>query len=192
MVVDYINNLKTFCNSNLKYKIEKSHLTIFIDNESVYDYDFCNYIVMHTEKNKKSEVGHWDMKKESDYCFALLIKGALGKGIVYEDTSSCERAESLEKLYVLMKKRFSETLFSIEKKEQNRLSLIKTNEGYQIEYSHAETNYVIEKSDDKEYIFSRFYNEVLYLEYFRSSMKEYLDIFGDQFSEEEKLKLINY
>ena len=109
----YVNKLRLFCGSDFRYKLEGNHLIVFVDSESLYDYDFCNHIIVYSERNRKREVGHWDKRELSDYCFAQLIRSAMGEGIVYEDTSRCEEAETLDELNILMSNRFSKGLFSV-------------------------------------------------------------------------------
>lgn len=185
---EYINKLQLFCECKFDYIIDGDSLKIYVDNESYYTYNYRYHIILYYEKNNVSEIGHWNNKEVGDYYFAQMIRTAFERGVVYGDPRPYEEAKNFDELYIRMKSRFSEELFSIGKNEERKISIVKGDaDSFKIKYTEKEKVFTLDESSDTEYIFGRFYNEVTYLEYFRKSMNQYNQVFGKSFSAVEEI-----
>lgn len=182
---DYISKLKKYCNYDFDYEILGNYLRIRVDNETSYEYDMERCDISIYERGEKRNIGRWSDKKISDYVFASRMKNTFGGGIDYGDSTLFEEASTLQELNELLKERFDTSLFSVGSIEEKKLSLMDNEGSYKIVYSYNDDIKVIEESDDREFVFGRFYNEIVYQEYFNKKLSEYTSVFEIGFTEDE-------
>ena len=187
---DYIVKLKKYCNYDFGYELLGNYIRVRVDDDISYEYDLKRCSISMYERDKRSEVGCWDNRRISDCWFASILKSSFEAGIDYGDSTSYEGAGSLQELNELLKKRFDDSLFSVGLIEEKKLSLICNSGRYQIMYLYNGANRVIEESDDKEYMFGRFYREIVALEFSYRDLKEYIMVFGVEFTEDEYRELL--
>ena len=51
---------------------------------------------------------------------------------------------------------------------------------------------MVVKDSDCEYIFTRFFNEIMYLEKLMNNLRDYEHIFGEEFIDDEVMELIEF
>ncbi len=188
----FIEKLKKYCNHDFKYKINGSMVRVTVDNEISYEYDLEKCAIWLYERNNKSEIGRWSNRKISDFNFAVKLKSSFGGGIEYGDTTVFEEARTERELNELLLKEFEEKYFSVGAIKKGVLSLVNKEGIYQIVYSFNNEIHVIEESDDREYVFGRFYNELMYLNFFDDSIRKYTELLGVNFSDDELINLLGY
>ena len=189
---ELINKLKIFCKSDFQYEIDNDIIKIFDTPGAFYLYNIKDCSLEYSERGSISKIGSWNDRRISDYYFVTQIKSALGNGINYDHCDEFEEAESFKALNKIIKNRFDESLYSIGTIENKKISIIKDNSLYHIIYLYKNNEYEIESSDDKNFIFGRFFYEVEAYEYFKKNIAEFSKVFNVDFTEDEVCSLLGY
>ena len=189
---ELINKLKTFCKSDFQYVIDNDTVRIFDISGAFYQYNIRECSLEYSERGNISVIGSWNDRRIGDYYFASQIKSALGKGINYGCCDEFEEAKSFEVLNRLIKNKFDESLYSIGTIEDKKISIVNENSLYRIVYLYKNSEYEIESSHDKDFIFGRFLYEIEAYEYYKKNIADYSKVFDIDFTEDEICSLLGY
>lgn len=105
--------------------------------------------------------------------------------------NALEDCTSLESLSKILNKYFDEQYYSVGCLAEGKLSIVK-DDNYTIWYSKGEKKHMVAKDSDCEYIFTRFFNEIMYLEKIMNNLRDYEHIFGEEFTDGEVMELIEF
>lgn len=186
--IEFIGKVEQYIGTNLKYEISNHVIKMYIDNEIYYTFDCNNMNIYMYERGTKIELSHFETEKLVKANFAMLIRNSLNNGNNYINPEEIEKCSNLEELKLVCKNNLDEHYYSIGTVQIGKISIIFDGE-YEILLGTANKNYSIVRDSDKEYIFSRFHNEVIYYVSFLKNLKDYEVIFNEKFSEEEIMKL---
>lgn len=179
----YIENLCSYVGKSFSYELHDTILRIPMDNEVTFEYDFVKRKIEAVyKKDNRIIIDGWKFEKLSRLNFALLIYGSFNKNDeTQKELTPCDSADSLQDIVTYM----------VGSAIKGKISFLKDeNERYNITFYLNNEKCVIDSSWDCTYIFKRFYNEVYYLQAFFAAFEKYTEIFQEEFTDEEIIKII--
>ena len=185
---ELIEKLKEFAGGEFQYKVQGNTLTVFSDTD-YYIYNFDTNELFYVERGQTNKIDIWD-SRVGPYCLGCHIQSQLGNGVNYPSTEKIEKAETFTELDHLISEYVSSDLYSIGAVADRKISLIRENDQYYIIYSEDENKYIIDTDIDKDFIFGRFFYEVLSYEHAKNNVKQFEIIFGITFTKAEISSLL--
>lgn len=179
----YIETLCSYVGKSFSYELHDTILRIPMDNEVTFEYDFVKRKIEAVyKKDHRIIIDGWKSEKLSRLNFALLIYGSFNKNDeTPKELTPCDSADSLQDIVTYM----------VGSAIKGEISFLKDeNERYNITFYLNNEKCVIDSSWDCTYMFKRFYNEVYYLQAFFAAFEKYKDIFQEEFTDEEIIKII--
>lgn len=147
------------------------------------------------ERYTKSELWHLSDAKSANLNFAMLLRNSFYyKQAEHDFSDDLEKCTNLKSLSKICSKYFNSKYYSVWYTDDNKLSIIESisDNTYMILYTKNEKKYVIDKSSDCEYIFMRFVQEISYYTKFLSYLKDYQQVFKENFTADEIINLLGY
>lgn len=187
----YIEKLKKYVGVPFRCETKENILRVYADNEVYYDYVFSKGLVEKCERGNMIEVGSWSSTRIADLKFAMLVYNIANKKNDDKLPRELEFCDSLESLRNVFNTYVKDNNYAIGSIQDGKISIIKGEE-YTVLFSQNGKEYVIESDSDCEFIFGRFYYEVLYLNSFLDSLKRYESIFDEKITNEEIIDVIGY
>lgn len=181
----YIENLCSYVGKSFNYELllHDTIIKIPMDNEVTFEYDFVKRKIEAVyKKDNRIIIDGWKSEKLSRLNFALLIYGSFNKNDeTSKELTPCDSADSSQDIVTYM----------VGSAIKGKISFLKDeNERYNITFYLNNEKCVIDSSWDCTYIFKKFYNEVYYLQAFFAAFEKYTDIFQEEFTDEEIIKII--
>lgn len=187
----YINDLIKYIGSTFQYELVDNILRVYVDNETYYEYDYINRSIEMSERNNRVNIGSWPTNKFSNLNFALLLFNHFNKIITGKMPDELESCDCLETLQNIVSRFANNSIYSIGSIVDDKLSIVYDDE-YTILFSHDGEIRIIDSDTDCEYIFGRFFNELLYLESFLENLKKYESCFDEKFTTREIIDVVGY
>lgn len=190
-IYKFIENLKKYLKATFNYEVPNNAIRIYLDNEMYYDYAYLSRKLYMYERGKKSEIGCWSDIKNANLNFAMLLRNHFCGQLYDKVPNALEDCTSLESLSKILNKYFDEQYYSVGCLAEGKLSIVK-DDNYTIWYSKGEKKHMVAKDSDCEYIFTRFFNEIMYLEKLMNNLRDHEHIFGEEFTDGEVMELIEF
>lgn len=187
----FIENLKKYLRTTFNYEISNNAIRVYLDNEIYYDYAYLSRKLYLYERGNKSEIGYWSDIKNANLNFAMLLRNHFCGQLYDKVPNALEDCTSLESLSKILSKYFDKQYYSVGCLAEGKLSIVK-DDNYTIWYSINGKKYMVVKDSDCEYIFTRFFNEIMYLEKLMNNLRDYEHIFGEEFIDDEVMELIEF
>lgn len=185
---ELIEKLKEFADGNFQYKIQDNILTVFGDTD-YYVYNFNTNELLYVERRQTSKIGAWD-NRIGPYFLACHIQNQLGNGVNYPSSEKLEKVKSVTELDHLISEYASPDFYSIGMIVDRKISLIQEKDQYYIIYPEDENKYIIDTDIDKDFIFGRFFYEILSYEHVKNNIRRFEIIFGITFTKAEISSLL--
>lgn len=190
-IYKFIENLKKYLKATFNYEVCNNAIRVYLDNEIYYDYAYLSRKLYLYERGNKSEIGCWSDIKNANLNFAMLLRNHFCGQLYDKVPNALEDCTSLESLSKILSKYFDEQYYSVGCLAEGKLSIVK-DDNYTIWYSKGEKKHMVAKDLDCEYIFTRFFYEIMYLEKLMNNLRDYEHIFGEEFTDNEVMELIEF
>lgn len=185
---ELIEKLKEFAGGEFRYKVQGNTLTVFGDTD-YYVYNFDTNELFYVERGQTSKIGAWD-NRIGPYFLGCHIQSQLGNGVNYISSEKLEKVKSVTELDRLISEYVSSDLYSIGTIVDRKISLIQEKDQYYIIYPEDENKYIIDTDTDKDFIFGRFFYEILSYEHAKNNIRRFEIIFGITFTKAEISSLL--
>ena len=185
---ELIEKLKEFAGGEFQYKVQGNTLTVFGDTD-YYLYNFDTNELFYVERGQTSKIGAWN-NRVGLFFLGCHIQSQLGNGVNYISSEKLEKAKSITELDHLISEYVSSDLYSIGAIVDRKISLILEKDQYYIIYPEDGNKYIIDTDIDKDFIFGRFFYEILSYEHAKNNIKRFEIIFGITFTKAEISSLL--
>lgn len=194
---DYFNKLSEYVGTSIVWTSDNDSVVIKCDVELkfiiTHNNNF-NYCLYSQYRNNKELIARYSCERELKRKLALRIKNVIGNGIDYRHSSQFRKTTNINDLNNLISLYCDSSFYSINLPEKGKINLESvSNDEYSIYYIDLNGNrHYIEKNKPIPFAFTRFYNEVTYLEQTIEQINQYSKIFNDDITDKETLHKLIY